>query len=242
VLHAVITAPVAWEAQKVAGETYLHVGKPREALPHLKRWAELRPDQEPAALAVALAEKRIAGNFSAQTSEPVRPSAAGKGGQTLSSPTRPPSAPPLGEVARQHARPNTDQEAIAGTAPATLDYMRRRAEASLRPRMQGMSAPMKQLRAAFGKYRTSCQKPVSAGPRETVRYGSESAWTQSWTVAGGSPAGSGPECQILSTEINALLTKVSGALVGVDKELGQPPSVFPAIREEVYGRLVSELW
>jgi hypothetical protein len=246
--HALQQAPDAWQAHKVAGEALMHLDKTKEALPHLRRWAELRPGDARAAESVSLAEKKIAGSFS--VSGP--PAGGTSSDKTLTS--RAPRTTPLGEVARRNAE-TADKSPGAGVGASAmppplpqdvpagvLDPMRHRAEKIFRARMVPMATTMKQLRSTTRLYRSTCHKQqLGLAAAEIVTYGSDTAWSQNWVLPP-VPADSSAQCRTLATDVKTLLGKVSGGLAGVDRALSAPPPVYPAIREEVFDELVHELW
>ena len=252
--HLLKQAPGAWQGHKIAGESLMQLDRPREAVPYLKRWAELRPDDPRAAQSASLAEKKVSGTFRA-AGDPTSgiPPAGGSSAGT----SRTPPAPSLGEVARQRAetadkgpgaaKPGTAPPA-AGTIPTEvdetlLDTMRARADKALRPRMGAVATTMKQLRSTSRLFRGQCHKQTLAlAGRETLTYGSESAWVQNWAVPEGVAFDTSPQCVSLASDLKGLVVKVSGALRGADKQLAVAPAVYPTVREEVFGKLAQELW
>jgi hypothetical protein len=251
--HLLKQAPGAWQGHKIAGEALMQLDRAREAVPHLKRWAELQPDDPRAAQNASLAEKKAAGTFRA-TGDATGgiPPASGSSAGT----SRTPPAPSLGELARQRAE--TADKAPGAAKPGAgapeavptpladegqVDTMRKRADKVLRPRMGAVSTSMKQLRASSRLFRSQCHKQqLGLAGRESLTYGNESSWLQSWAMPEGVAFDTSPQCVTLASDLKGLLAKVSGALRGVDRQLAAPPAVDPAVREEVFGKLAQELW
>ena len=245
--HLLKQAPGAWQGHKIAGQALLNLDRAKDAVPHLKRWAALQPDDPRAASTAALAEKKAAGTLKLSDAAP--PAATAPRGGTPS--------PSLGEIARQRAVPI--DKAPSGVSPASatagpaaipppadevvLDTMRKRTDKLLRPRMGAVAASMKQVRSTSRQFRSNCHKQqLALAGRETVSYGSESAWVQNWAVPEGVAFDTSPQCVALANDLKALVAKVSGALRGVDRQLDTAPSVQPAVREEVFASLAKELW
>lgn len=252
--HLLKQAPGAWQGHKIAGEALMQLDRAREAVPHLRRWAELQPDNPRAAQSASLAEKKVSGAFRA-AGDPAGgiPPAGGSSAGT----SRTPPSPSLGEIVRQRAE--AADKAPGGTKPgaampepasqatqvdeAVLDTMRTRADKAMRPRMGAVATTMKQLRSTARLFRGQCHKQqLALAGRETLIYGSESAWVQNWAVPEGVAFDTSPQCATLASDLKALVTKVSGALRGVDRQLAVAPAVYPTVREEVFGKLAQELW
>jgi hypothetical protein len=253
--HLLKQAPNAWQGHKIAGEALMQLDRPREAVPHLKRWAELQPDNPRAAQSASLAEKKVAGTFKA-AGEAAGGLGSSSGGSSAGT-NRTPPAPSLGEVARQRAETADKAPGAAkpGAAPAepaplptdvdevTLDTMRKRADKVLRPRMGAVATSMKQLRSTSRLFRGQCHKQqLGLAGREILTYGSEAAWVQNWSVPENVAFDTSPQCVTLASDIKGLTAKVAGALRGVDRQLAVAPAVYPAVKEEVFGKLAQELW
>lgn len=114
--------------------------------------------------------------------------------------------------------------------------MRARAEAILRPRMQAVAQAATELRAGqamHGKLCSGKRLPESDGNPRTEEEWEAYVWSQ---------LANRVDCRELAASIARYQAIVDHALDGVDRELAQPPSVYPGVAAEVRAQLEEELW
>jgi Tetratricopeptide repeat len=165
-----------------------------------------------------------------------------------------------------------EREAERQAPMSLLDSMRARAEQVLRPRMSSVAKPVKDFDAAYQHYMDACAgkttvrkaSGATTGTTGTIgsaqgtwvrddargtwsledagHYRSESRWNEYWDGVTVLRNEDTPECRVIYSDLESLAAHVLGAMAGADNELASPPSVYPGIREEVFGRLADELW
>ena len=244
---AVAVDPTYWEAHKAMGECLLKLERAADAVGHFEKWATLRPEDPEAAPALQRARSQA---DQERTARPLPPPAA-----------RRPAAGEarvvsLGDVARKSGKPKTDtgggayvlsgdgsgggSEPIPADAPTSLlDAMRQRAESIFRPRMQRVATQVQEWRRLVRRYDDACYGKTTT---EVSTYRSESAFRDQLSSTTTTRNEDTPKCREMLSDIDALTSQIGGAMAGVDQELRMPPSVYPGIREEVFSKLVSELW
>jgi tetratricopeptide (TPR) repeat protein len=211
---AIEAEPGFWEAHKALGECFLRLNKPTEARKHLEEASRLNPS-DPAVqdtLRRAIALEK-AHAADDELAERIRAQL-----RSRSSPVPGKTARPLGDVAA----------------------VRQRAASIFRPRMAAVAAAAKAYRSAARRYQeASCR--YRPGAFEVGRYLSEADWSR--RMRGDSTIDDdAPACRAVAGEMKALAPRIASALDGVDAELASPPPVSRPIREEVFAKLVQELW
>ena len=207
--------PGFWEAHKALGECFLRINKPTEALKHLEEASRLNPADPGVKDTLRQAidlEKAHAAND--ELAERLREQLRAK-----SAPAAGKAPTPLGELAA----------------------MRQRAGSVFRPRMAAVAAAAKAYRSAARRYQeASCR--YRPGAFEVGRYNSEADWTRRMRGDAANAQDDTPVCRAIGVEMRALAPRLASGLQGADAELASPPSVSRPIREEVFARLVQELW
>ena len=216
-LEAAIAAePGFWEAHKALGDCFLRLNKPTEARKSLEQASKLNPSdrgvQETLRRAIDLQKAHAEDDALA---ERIRQQLQAK------------SAPPPGKAATP-------------ASGATPDAMRQRAASIFRPRMTPVADAVKTYRRAARRYQeASCR--YRPGAFEVGRYHSEADWTR--RMKGDSVIDDdAPACRAIAGEMRSVAPRIASALEGADAELASPPAVSRPIREEVFAKLVQELW
>ena len=212
---AVEAEPAYWEAHKALGECFLRVNKPTDARKHLEKAAKLSPSDAGVQQTLRQAidlEKAHAADD--ELAERIRQQLRSK-----SSPASGKASMSLGELAA----------------------MRQRAAAVFRPKMTAVASAAQAYRKAAQRYQeASCR--YRPGAFEVGRYNSEADWTRRMKGDAANAQDDTPACRAIGGEMRALAPRLASGLEGADAELASPPSVSRPIREEVFARLVQELW
>jgi len=212
---AIQAEPGFWEAHKALGECFLRLNKPTEARKHLEEASRLSPADPGVKDTLRQAiELEKAHAADDELAERLRQQLRSK---SSAAPGKGPT--PLGEVAG----------------------MRQRAVSVFRPRMTAVAAAAKAYRSAARRYQeASCR--YRPGAFEVGRYNSEADWTRRMKGDAANAQDDTPACRAIGGEMRALAPRLASGLQGADAELASPPSVSRPIREEVFARLVQELW
>jgi len=80
------------------------------------------------------------------------------------------------------------------------------------------------------------------GQYEMAQYASQTSWSGRWRGYSTLENEDTPTCRAIASDIRDLASRAAAAMDGMDDELASPPSVYPGISEEVFARLVQELW
>jgi hypothetical protein len=231
-----VADPARVEARSPAADCLMKLGRPAEALSHYQEWAKARPGDPGAAAGVAAAQAELARRAATDRRDPTP------------QPTPTPSLVQLaqrtartrqGEPARSYTltgKPGPVVEPSPGETKRASDPMRERADAILRPRMQAVAQAASELRAGKVMHEKLCTgKPP---PRPEGNPHTEEEWeAHLW-----SQLSDRVDCNQLAASIAHYQSIVDRALVGVDRELAQPPSVYPGVAAEVRAQLEEELW
>ena len=143
----------------------------------------------------------------------------------------------LADRLRAQLRPKSSQ----ATPLADVTAMRQRAGSIFRPRMTAVAAAAKAYRSAARRYQeASCRYPP--GAFEVGRYNSEADWTRRVKGDAANARDDAPPCRAIAGEMRTLAPRIASALEGADAELASPPAVSRPLREEVFAKLVQELW
>jgi tetratricopeptide (TPR) repeat protein len=212
---AVQAEPGFWEAHKALGECLLRLNKPTEARKHLEEASRLSPSDTGVqdTLRRAIELEKAHAEDDAMA-EKIRQQLRSK-----SSPVPGKTATPVGDLAA----------------------MRQRAASIFRPRMAAVAAAAKAYRSAARRYlEASCR--YRPGAFEVGRYNSEADWIRRMRGDAASENDATPDCRAIAGEMRALGPRIAAAMDGADAQLASPPPVSRPIREEVFGKLVQELW
>lgn len=244
-----------WEAHKAAGDCLLVLKRPSEAKASFERWAALRPTDKAAQPLIEQATREA----EAAAAQPATRSQ----GATTRAPS-PLAEPSLGELlsrARLNSRPTekghvfelssssgaSSIEPIPTDAPVgLLDELRKRADSIFRPRMTAVAQSAKNLKAQERRWEEGCHGKTTSGEGQgtitSARPSGGRTKTGDVSVSTSYSNEDMPECLNIKSDIARLSAEMRRALDGVDKELGMPPAVYPGIREEVFAKLMRELW
>jgi hypothetical protein len=264
-------APDSWEAHRLMGDCLVALGRPGEALPHYREWVHRRPADADAARAVESTIDRVR-KLEDQRQARERERAAALRAHTDTPPLGTLSRVRASSASRApvyvlHGEPGfadtSAPKVPAESAPGLLESMRQRAEWVMRPGMEAVASEARQLQQVRRQYDDACLGRTTATTQDGVRSGhavtvsgshnpntgregprrwSETSWVERWRTVDTTRNEETPQCRALASDIAAYSSAVSGVLAGFESVLASPPSVYPGIREEVFYRLVGELW